>query len=258
MKKISMSALFILLAVGLFAYEHEDIDKLLDGGKFEQAYNQLSATFDKDAPQAAVLWRMGRYHYEVSDKKPTKKEVIEGCEKGLDLLKDYLETSIGEPADRARVVQWYDVLLSRRGQAKGIKESLDRIPDFFAYADKANAICPTIPEPYHLKAMIDKELPTLFGGDKVRMAKNFCKAIECSPNVIVFLVDAADGFIGRNWDANKKVKNGDVYSPKGLSDKEYAKQLLEKALELGKNNDKLNEMDKTKLGLAQSLIKKVN
>ena len=195
MKKINLIALLMMTATLIFAADFEQIDKWFDEAKFDKAHSALMTEYNADNTQASVIWRLGRYFYEIADKLPTKKETIAKCDEGLAFIKPYLETSVGEPADRARVVQWYDVLLSRRGQAKGIKESLDRIPDFFAFADKAIAICATIPEPYHLKAMIDKELPVIVGGNKVRMSQNFMKAMEVSPNVIVFMVDAADGFI---------------------------------------------------------------
>ena len=257
MKKTILS-LMMMTATLIFAADFEQIDKWFDEAKFDKAHSALMTEHNADNTQASVIWRLGRYFYEIADKLPTKKETIAKCDEGLAFIKPYLDTSVGEPADRARVVQWYDVLLSRRGQAKGIKESLDRIPDFFAFADKAIAICATIPEPYHLKAMIDKELPVIVGGNKVRMSQNFMKAMEVSPNVIVFMVDAADGFIGRGWDAAKKAKSGDTFSPAGLSDKEFAKQLLLKAKKVASEKGELTDMEKDKMKLAETLLKKVN
>jgi hypothetical protein len=259
MKKIILFLMLIMtISAAVFAADFAEIDKWFDDAQFDTAYTALITEYNADKTQAAVIWRLGRYYYEIADKLPSKKETIAKCDEGLAFVKPYLETAVGEPADRARVIQWYDVLLSRRGQAKGIKESLDRIPDFFAFADKAIAICATIPEPYHLKAMIDKELPVIVGGNKVRMSQNFMKAMEVSPNVIVFMVDAADGFIGRGWDAAKKAKSGDTFSPAGLSDKEFAKQLLLQAKKVASEKAELTDMEKEKMKLADTLLKKVN
>jgi hypothetical protein len=106
--------------------------------------------------------------------------------------------------------------------------------------------------------MIDKELPVIVGGNKVRMSQNFMKAMEVSPNVIVFMVDAADGFIGRGWDVAKKVKSGDTYSPAGISDKEFAKQLLLNAKKIAAEKTDLSDKEKDKMKLAETLLKKVN
>ena len=259
MKKNILSLMLIMtISAAVFAADFAEIDKMFDDAQFDKAHAALITEYNADKTQASVIWRLGRYYYEIADKLPSKKETIAKCDEGLAFVKPYLETAVGEPADRARVVQWYDVLLSRRGQAKGIKESLDRIPDFFAFADKAIAICATIPEPYHLKAMIDKELPVIVGGNKVRMSQNFMKAMEVSPNVIVFMVDAADGFIGRGWDAAKKAKSGDTFSPTGLSDKEFAKQLLLQAKKIAAEKSELTDMEKDKMKLADTLLKKVN
>ena len=258
MKKIAILTLLVMISMLVFAADFAEIDKMFDEAKFDKAHAALMTEYNADNTQASVIWRLGRYYYEIADKLPSKKEIVAKCDEGLAFVKPYLETSVGEPADRARVIQWYDVLLSRRGQAKGVKESLDRIPDFFAFADKAIAICDTIPEPYHLKAMIDKELPVIVGGNKVRMSQNFMKAMEVSPNVIVFIVDAADGFIGRGWDAAKKVKSGDTYSPAGISDKEFAKQLLLNAKKIASEKAELTDMEKDKMKLADTLLKKVN
>ncbi|MBR6198742.1 MAG: hypothetical protein IKQ61_00610 [Spirochaetales bacterium] len=258
MKKIAILTLLMMISTILFAADFAEIDKLFDAAQFDKAHAALMTEYNTDNTQASVIWRLGRYYYEIADKLPSKKEIVAKCDEGLAFVKPYMDTAVGEPADRARVIQWYDVLLSRRGQAKGVKESLDRIPDFFAFADKAIAICDTIPEPYHLKAMIDKELPVIVGGNKVRMSQNFMKAMEVSPNVIVFMVDAADGFIGRGWDAAKKVKSGDTYSPAGISDKEFAKQLLLNAKKIASEKSDLTDMEKDKMKLADTLLKKVN
>ena len=258
MKKIAILSLMMMISMLVFAADFAEIDKMFDEAKFDKAHAALMTEYNTDNTQASVIWRLGRYYYEIADKLPSKKEIVAKCDEGLAFVKPYMDTAVGEPADRARVIQWYDVLLSRRGQAKGVKESLDRIPDFFAFADKAIAICDTIPEPYHLKAMIDKELPVIVGGNKVRMSQNFMKAMEVAPNVIVFMVDAADGFIGRGWDAAKKVKSGDTYSPTGISDKEFAKQLLLNAKKIASEKSDLTDMEKDKMKLAETLLKKVN
>ena len=130
MKKIAILSVVMMISALVFAADFAEIDKMFDVAKFDKAHSALMTEYNADKTQASVIWRLGRYYYEIADKLPTKKETIAKCDEGLAFLKSYIETSVGEPADRARVVQWYDVLLSRRGQAKGIKESLDRIPDF--------------------------------------------------------------------------------------------------------------------------------
>ncbi|HQB62528.1 MAG TPA: hypothetical protein PK899_12825, partial [Spirochaetota bacterium] len=71
------------------------------------------------------------------------------------------------------------------------------------------------------------------------------------------------GFLGRNWDVKKKGAMAAKFgrtdgSPENLSDKEFAKELLQKALEVGKNKDFLSINEKEKIEEAKKNLKKLN
>ncbi|HNZ27756.1 MAG TPA: hypothetical protein PLG34_08045 [Spirochaetota bacterium] len=262
LRKVVVFLLASLLASSVYSLDLAEIDKRLDRGDFLDSKKELEKSFDKLNPNLKILWRIARCYYELSDRAPNKKDTILLCEQGMELLKDYVDVKEGEPIDRAKIVYWYDVLYSRRGKAIGIKESLNIIPELFKLADKAISIYPKFGDPYHLKAAIDDAVPGFLGGDKFRMSENFTKAISYDENII-FLVDAATGFLGRNWDVKKKGAMAAKFgrtdgSPENLSDKEFAKELLQKALEVGKNKDFLSINEKEKIEEAKKNLKKLN
>jgi len=254
-----------MLSYLLFSNDLATLDKLLDQGKYNEALPVAESLFNKANPEAKILWKLGRIYYELADASKSKKEIISICEKGMAILKPYIDGNIsGEPIDKAKVVYWYDVLYSRRGKAIGIKESLDIIPELFALADKAISIYKEFGEPYHLKAMIDDAVPAFLGGDKFRMGVNFNYALKYDPENLTFLVDAANCFYDRNWDPKKreteakKVNMKDDGSPSNLTDREYAKQILNKAIQIAeKKKDSLTFSEKKKYNEALELSKKI-
>lgn len=266
MKKIiSIIAIFILPFI-LFSNDLTTLDKLLDEGKYSEALPLAEKLLDTSNKEAEILWRVGKIYYELADaKKNKKKETISLCEKGMSILKPFINANIlGDAIDKAKVVYWYDVLYARRGKAIGIKESLDIIPELFNLADKAISIYKEFGEPYHLKAMIDDAVPSLFGGDKFRMGINFNNSLKYDPDNLTFLVDAANGFYTRNWDIKKRLaeakKNNiiDDGSPSNLTDKEYASQLIKKAIQIAeKKANTLTFSEKKKYEEAKELVKKI-
>ncbi len=263
-KKILIICL-IVLSYLLFSNDLATLDKLLDEGKYSEALPVAEQLFDKSNPDAKILWKLARVYYELADGAKTKKETISICEKGMGIMKPFINGNInGEAIDKAKVVYWYDVLYSRRGKAIGIKESLDIIPELFNLADKAISIYKEFGEPYHLKAMIDDAVPSFLGGNKFRMGINFNNALKYDPENLTFIVDAANSFYDRNWDVKKREseakKNnmtGDG-TPSNLSDREYAKQLINKAIQIAeKKGSSLTFSEKKKYAEAKELAKKI-
>lgn len=264
MRKFLLLVFILILSYSIVPNDLATLDRLLDEGKYSEALPVVEKLFDKTKPEAKVLWKLGRVYYELADASKSKKETISICEKGMAIMKPFIDGNIGgEPIDKAKVVYWYDVLYSRRGKAIGIKESLDIIPELFSLADKAISIYKEIGEPYHLKAMIDDAVPSFLGGDKFRMGVNFNYALKYDPENLTFIVDAANGFYERNWDSKKREaeakKNNmkDDGTPSGLSDRAYAKQLIDKAIKIAESKKSLTFSEKKKYNEALELSKKI-
>lgn len=241
LKKISV--LFFLTSVFfVFGQDFEKIDSLHANGKHKEALSELQSSFDKSNPNPAIIWRIGRGIYEETTEIKNKKEKLARLDEGTKFLEPYYSLKSGSPRDIATIMFWYAVFSSETSRTRGIKDSLDNIPNLFKYCNEAIVVDPTFGDPYYLKAMINDGLPALFGGDKYQMSVDLKKALDLDPSNYTYLVDGAIAHLNRGWDAKKKQsearKKGasDDGSPSDMSDKEYAKVLIKKAVDIFKND----------------------
>ena len=121
---------------------------------------------------------------------------------------------------------------------------------------------PTFAAPYLLLGRIDDAVPFFLGGDKFRMGKNLSKAIKYNPKDMSVLVESGELFLKRGWDSDKKKKMSKKFeeddgTPQNLSDKEYAKILLDKSLELFKSISDPSVREEVKYQEALELLKKI-
>ena len=183
--------------------------------------------------------------------------------KGMDISKQFLDITYGEKLTRAEIIFWYTANYGSRGETIGIKESLDIVPDLFNLADRALALDPTFAAPYLLKGRIDSSVPSFLGGDKFRMGVNLSKAILYNPTDMSVLVDSSVAFINRDWNVSDKRKKainnkGETDgTPSNISDKEYAKKLLNQAIDQYKSLENPTKRDTLKLNEANELLKKL-
>jgi hypothetical protein len=218
--------------------------------------------FNKSLPDASVIWRIGREIYESTKYIKDKKDKLAKLDEGLEFLKPFYDLKSGESRDRSSIIYWFAVLSSEKARTKGIKESLDNIPNLFKYCNDAMAIDPDFGDPYYLKAMIDDGLPSMFGGNKFNMSVNLSKALKCDQNNYWYLVDGAKAYKNRNWDVKKKKKTSaekgkDDGSPQNLDDAEYAKELLKKALDVFNADMDKTKVDQEKIEEAKKLLDKM-
>ncbi len=265
--KFNLLIVFFLLNV-LFCTNAADftkVDSLYHDGKYEQGLNILLTMYDKNNPDSAIIWRICRMYYEIADAMPKKEKQlkINKFNQALDFARPYLDMQDGGRLDRAQVVFWYAASLGSRGETIGIKESLDTVKDLFRLANKAISIDPTFAAPYLLMGRVDDAVPSFLGGDKFRMGINLSKGIELNPTDMSLLVDSAKAFYDRNWDIRKKYnmakKMGNTDgTPQNLSDREYAKQILDQAVKVyfGIKNPSRREMNK--YNEAVKLLKKLD
>jgi hypothetical protein len=262
MKKILCLMIIFYLPVGFYSIDLKNIDSLHDNGNYQDAYKQLTGAFNKSVPDASIIWRITRELYEYTGNIKDKKDKIAKLDEGLDFLKPYYDLKSGEIRDRATIIYWYAVFSSEKARTKGIKESLDNIPNLFKFCNDAIAIDPGYGDPYYLKAMIDDGLPTMFGGDKFNMSVNLTKALKCDPENYWYLVDGAKAYKNRNWDSDKKKKMAgkkgmDDGSPQNLDDKEFAKTLLNKAVELYNAAAVKSKINQGKIEEAKKMLEKM-
>jgi len=265
--KLNTLMFFLLIAPIklVFAKDYEAADELYTQGKYTDGLKMLEMEFVQANPDPELIWRLSRFYFEIAEQtdKKNKKVKIEYYTKGMDIAKQFLEITYGDKLARAQIIFWYTANYGSRGETIGIKESLDIVPELFNLADRALELDPTFAAPYLLKGRIDSSVPSFLGGDKFRMGVNLSKAIYYNPNDMSLLVDSSVAFLNRDWSVSEKKKKavnkqGETDgTPLDLSDKDYAKKLLEQAVELYKTIESPSKRDEMKLNEAEGLLKKI-
>lgn len=263
MKKYILLFFFLLVSSFFYGADYEKIDLLHNEGDYKTALSALQSSFDKANPDPAVIWRIGRELYEEIKNLKTKKEKLAKLDEGSNFLFAYYNLKTGDKRDKATVMFWFTVFSSETARVKGIKESLDNIPNLFKYCNETTAVDPEYGDPYYLKAMINDGLPTLFGGDKCQMSIDLMKAISLDANNYTYFIDGATAYKNRGWDAKKKKSEAEKKgvsgdgSPADLSDKQFAKQLIMKAIELFDKDANKTLNEKTIIEQGKKLLEKL-
>ncbi len=270
MKNFIYRKIFLLIIINVFfvsfisSMNFKKVDNLYHIGKYQEGVKILEAQFDISNPDPEIIWRIARFYFEIGDALPDKEkqEKIKYFTKGMEASKDYFYISGGSNLDKAQVIFWYTACYGSRAEMIGIKESLDIIPELFSLADKSLALDPTFAAPYLMLGQIDDAVPFFLGGDKFRMGVNLSKAIKSNSKDMSVLVESGEIFLKRGWDTNKKAKMAEKFgkndgTPQNLSDKEYAKVLFDKSLELYKSIGNPSVRDKVKYNQALELLKKI-
>ncbi len=235
-----MFFLFVLTGVAV-ADEFTIIDGVSDAGRYAEALELIMNKFDQSSPAAAILWRIGREHFNVAESLP-KREAIAKLDQGIAFIDRYINSATGTPRDRATLIYWRTVLFSQRSKLIGIFESLGGVPQIFENCLRAVALDPTFGDPYYLMAVVDNAIPAIVGdaakrgeNSKHRMGVNFIKAIERDPQNMFYLVDGAYGFFNRNWNIDTKNRNNETVgfsdgTPANLDDRAFARTLANRAI----------------------------
>ncbi|MBN2545840.1 MAG: hypothetical protein JXB50_08590 [Spirochaetes bacterium] len=262
MKKVIPLFILIFIISKLYSVDYKKIDDFYTEGKYTDGLSYSLKEFDKNKPDIALIWRISRFYLEIGDESKTKKEKIDSYTKGMDFAAPYYENNNAGVSDKAQLFFWYTANFASKSKAIGIFESISTLPELFELVEKNIKIDPAFAPPYLLKGRIDVEVPGFLGGDDFRMGESFALALKYNSNDLNVLVDAADGFVKRNWDANKKLKEKEKRqksdgTPENLSDKEYAKQLLDKAVSLYKSLEKPTKRETVKYNEGLELLKKL-
>ncbi|HBD93465.1 MAG: hypothetical protein A2015_09680 [Spirochaetes bacterium GWF1_31_7] len=239
MNKIIYFFICFTIAFNLFSIDLNIIDVLNHKGQHTQAHDSLQKAFDINDPDPQILWRMSRELFEVAELIPQTKrsEKIEAYTKAMDIVEPYLNITYGNKNDQAKIIFFYAANFGSRGRAIGIIESLGNLSRLKELTDRALQLDPSLSLAYLLKAKIEEEVPSLFGGDKFKMGLFYSDALKYDPNNLTFIHDAADALYKRNWKAsNKEVlakKQGiNGYESIKLDDRELVKSILDNGVKV--------------------------
>lgn len=262
--KLKWNIIYLFIITNfIMAIDLTQVDKLHHQGKYEEELTELQKINSTDSHDPEVIWRIGRAIFEIADNIPDNQrdKKIKKFDEGINFLEPYLDINGGSKRARAEIVHWYTANLASKGNTIGSLKALSMVPELRQLTDKALSIDPTFSDPYFIKARIEDRLPVIFGGDKYKMGVYLSKAIKYNDKDLTVLVDAAKAYYSRNWPADKKMSmnkenNNQDLTPQNISDKEYAIQLLKKAVSLYEKNNDPSARDKLKYQEAKILLQK--
>jgi hypothetical protein len=264
MKKI-LCLFFVFILNFCYSFDFKVVDDLNHNGQYDESLKILKSAFDSNKPDPGIIWRMSRDTFELAELIPAskKKEKIAKYTEAMDIAKPYLDITYGDKTDRANIVFFYASNFGSRGKVIGIKESLDNIPELKSLADKSLQIDSTLSLAYLLKAKIEEEVPSFLGGDKFKMGVFYSMSLKYDGENLTVLFDSANAFYNRNWDVNKKKSMADKLSandgtPQNLTDREHAKEILNKALEVYKNLKNPSKRDTEQYNNSLKLLKSLS
>ncbi|MHB9155311.1 MAG: tetratricopeptide repeat protein, partial [Endomicrobiales bacterium] len=90
---------------------------------------------------------------------------------------------------------WRAVNLGRIGQVKGVMNSLFMVPEIRKEVEKALELNPGMPGALDVRAVINYELPGLFGGNLSKSIEDLEKAIAMDPNYTILYVDMGEAYL---------------------------------------------------------------
>ena len=263
--KLITICVFFMTAVFGYSLDLKMIDELNHDGKYEESLKLLKGSFDPANPDPAIIWRMSREIFELAEATPSsrKNEKIAKYTEAMNVAKPYLDIKTGDKYDRASIVFFYASNFGSRGRVIGISESLGNLPELKSLADKALAIDPSLSLAYLLKAKIEEEVPSFLGGDKFLMGTYFSMSLKYDAENLTVLYDAANALYNRNWDVKKKRSMTDKYgkddgTPQDLTDREYAKKILEQAVIVYKKIKNPSLRDKEQYDNAVKLLSRLS
>lgn len=261
-RAITIFCFLLIWGMLLSADQYSELDGMIDNGKHIEALNLMKSRINEAELDTALLWRIGWAYYEQVDNSRSKSQKVTSADEALNYLKPYLNLSRGDKQERAKIIFWYAVIYSLRGQAKGIFDSLGSLPEIISLCKKSIALYPQFGSPYHLMGLIGEAVPIGEYSNKFIMGENYSLAIKYDPENITILVDSGRSIMKRDWDVNKKKSQNSKYkrtdgTPVSLSDKQYAKELLEKAVRLFETRGQMLTIDVDKYKEAKELLKKL-
>lgn len=157
----------------------------------------------KDGPEdPEVLWRLGRSLVRVGETLKEKKERVAAYQRAEDLIKKSTELA----PKSADAHFWLGVAMGRRGQARGILNSLSIVAPLKREMEIVLALDYNYGGAHHVLGEMDRELPFFAGGSKKKALEEFEKALKLSPDYAVNYVSLAEAYI----DAGRKDKAREV------------------------------------------------
>ncbi|MBI3551506.1 MAG: glycerate kinase [Elusimicrobia bacterium] len=220
-KRLLLAGLLMGLACVSRAASSEDfaaIDQLYfhrDQGKnLDESVAKLEALLKEEPENPKVLWRLGRSLMRAGEKLSKKKDRIEAFERAEGIVRQSVALEPRDPDAHF----WLGVTMGKRGQARGIMNSLFMIGPLKKEMLTVLELDPKYGGAHHVLGEFYSQLPGLVGGSKKKALAEFEQALALSPDYAVNYPSLAEAYI----DAGKKDKAREVldrlYSLKNPTD----------------------------------------
>lgn len=196
---------FLLLFPGAVraAPSFKEIDRLYfnrhQGDNLSRSIEMLESLV-KEKDEAKALWRLGRGYVRLGEKKKRRKERI----KLFTLAERTIEKSIAlDPAD-AQAHFWAGLALGRRGQARGILQSLFMIKPLKKRMRRVMELDPKHGGAHHVLGQMYRQLPRLVGGSREAAVRELLTALRLSPGFTANYPALAEAYL--KLDENGKAR----------------------------------------------------
>ncbi len=202
-----------------------------DPARLDRARDLLEQMLRED-PQVAAFILLARIYFTWGDVRAQDTEAkLRAYERGRDVGKRAVELAPRNPEAHF----WYAANLGRWGQAKGLFQSLFRLPTLKQEMETTLELNPKHPAAHGLAGVFYLEVPALFGGDLEKAETHLREAIKLDPHLTVVRKDLARLLIkrGRYAEARRELRQIlNEEAPRELADwamkdKPAAQKLLE-------------------------------
>lgn len=174
-------------------YLHRD-----QGKKLDETVAKLNALLKEDPNNPELLWRLGRSLVRVGENQAKKKDKIDTYQRAEDTIRKSVEL-----APKVAVSHfWLGVAMGRRGESRGITNSMFIVGPLKQEMRTTIELDPTYGGAHHVLGEMYKQLPFFAGGSKKKALAEFEAALKLSPDYAVNYVSLAQAYI----DAGEKEK----------------------------------------------------
>lgn len=190
-----LSLAVFLCGACLAAPAFDEIDRLYfhrnEGKNLEESIRLLEDVLKAEPGDAGAHWRLGRSLVRLGERQDSKKEKL----KYYLLAEEKIRKSIELKPDEADSHFWLGLAMGRRGETKGILNSLFLIGPLRQEMATAIKLDPKHGGAHHVLGEILRQLPRFAGGSKKEAVKEMEEAVRLSPDYTANYPSLAEAYV---------------------------------------------------------------
>jgi tetratricopeptide (TPR) repeat protein len=198
----------------------------------EKSKTILLEAVSEEPDNARAWYELSRIYFYLGDMADDKKEKLGAYVQGIDCGKK----AVAADKDAAWGYIWEAANMGRMGQLKGVLKSLKVVSPIRQAVEKALEIDPGNTAALDIRAVVNYEVPKLFGGDIKKSIEDLTAAISINPRHTLLYVDLAEAYYrSKQYDKAREALTAmyavpvPIYEPDYvLTDKPRAEALMKK------------------------------